>query len=107
MSDPDSSRPAELLAWLRQVGFALTPLPRLDGRVDGLYALRFTSEGFVDSIVIRGADYAVATRVPNVFSLDDPFQEPDVTWCVVGTLADVVTGMPGPAQQGRHRAGNT
>lgn len=96
MNEP---QPGELLASLQHEGFALTPLPNLLGWVDGVHANRFVG-AYVDSVVIRGTDCAAGTRVRNVFSIDDPFREPEVVWRTVGTLADVVEEIRSHASDG-------
>lgn len=85
-TDPETS---ELVIRLRGEGFALAPLPNLLGRVDGLHAFRFIGP-FVDTVVIRRADCAVAARVWNSYSASKPLQEPETVWQTVDTLEKVV-----------------
>lgn len=83
MSDQDR------VARLRAHGFVLYPLPNLLGHVDGIYAAR-TVPGYVDAVVLRGEDCAVAARVRNSFEAADPFRRAVVIWSKLGTVVDVV-----------------
>ncbi|WP_236794503.1 hypothetical protein [Amycolatopsis sp. GM8] len=77
------------IAQLRANGFVIRPLPNPFGEVDGLHATR-TGLGWVDSVVIRGPEYAVAVRVADTFSLADPFAESEVAWSESGDVIEVV-----------------
>jgi len=77
------------VAQLRAHGFVIRPLPNPFGEADGLHATR-TGLGWVDSIVIRGPEYAVAVRVADTFSLAAPFAQSEVTWFESGEVVDVI-----------------
>lgn len=77
------------IAQLRALGFVIRPLPNPFGEVDGLHATR-TGLGWVDSVVIRGPEYAVAVRTMDTFTLADPFAEPEVSWTESGDVVEVV-----------------
>ncbi|HEY3466439.1 MAG TPA: hypothetical protein VGL47_14995 [Amycolatopsis sp.] len=77
------------IAQLRAHGFVIRPLPNPFGVVDGLHATR-TGLGWVDSVVIRGPEYAVAVRVVDTFTLADPFAESAVAWSESGDVVEVV-----------------
>lgn len=79
----------ERVARLRAHGFAVVPLPNLLGYVDGLLATRFR-EGCVESVMIRGPECAIATRVPNNFNPADPFREPEILVSLAETVVKVV-----------------
>lgn len=76
------------IARLRAHGFVLSPLPNLLGDVDGIYAAR-TVPGYVDAVVLRGEECAVAARVRNVFDIADPFHRALAMWSKLGTVVEV------------------
>lgn len=77
------------IAQLRAYGFVIRPLPNAFGEVDGLHATR-TGLGWVDSVVIRGPEYAVAVRVADTFSLSTPFAQSEVAWAESGEVVEVI-----------------
>ncbi|MBV9845817.1 MAG: hypothetical protein JOZ47_12175 [Kutzneria sp.] len=86
----DDGRAAiDRIARLRAIGFAVVPLPNLLGYVDGLLATRFR-DGWVESVMIRGPECAIATQVPNTFDPADPFAEPETLWSRAETVVKVV-----------------
>lgn len=87
---PAMRRVAEQVARLRQQGFRALPLPNLLCEVDGLYLYRFTIDGYIDTVVIRAEDCAVATRVPDTFDPAVPLCERHSVWSENGDLTDVV-----------------
>ena len=86
----DDERAAiDRIARLRAIGFAVVPLPNLLGYVDGLLATRFR-DGYVESVMIRGPECAIATQVPNAFDPANPFAEPETLWSRAETVVKVV-----------------
>lgn len=90
LNRPATSRVAEHVARLREQGFRALPLPNLLCEVDGLYLYRFTPDGYIDTVVIRAEDCAVATRVPDTFDPAVPLCERHPVWSENGDLSDIV-----------------
>ena len=84
--------PSSAVAELKAGGFAFAPLPNVLGYVDGFHANRFGID-YVDSVVVRGEEFAHAARVRNDFRIDDPLHEPDVLWFEIGELKEVMEAL--------------
>lgn len=89
VGNDETGEVGEHVTRLRQRGFLVRPLPNLLGYVDGLYLHRFTSNGYIDTMVIRAQDCAVAARVHNNFDVTTPLREARPVWSKNGTLAEV------------------
>lgn len=92
--EPESITVSEAVFELHESSFLFTPLPNLLGGVDGFHANRFHGD-YVDSVVVRSEDCAIAVRVRNEFDPGAPLREVDVLWCEVGTLEEVVIALRG------------
>lgn len=92
MTDPPP-RPVTTLAAsvsrLIGAGFSLAPLPSPLGGVDGVHATRVGGD-YLDTVVIRTSQCAVAARVVNEYSPGDPLREPVVAWSIAGTAGEVI-----------------
>lgn len=84
-------RVAQGVARLREEGFRALPLPNLVCEVDGLYLYRFTGDGYVDTVVIRADDCAVAARVHDAFDPTSPLYQRHAVWSENGTLDEVLS----------------
>lgn len=79
---------AESVSRLVSAGFSLAPLPNPFGGVDGVHATRLGGR-YLDTVVIRTSECAVAAQVTNEFSPDDPLRKPTVAWSITGTASEV------------------
>ncbi|MBM7771762.1 hypothetical protein JOD54_001966 [Actinokineospora baliensis] len=82
----------DAVARLRRNGFAVAPVPCPVKGIGGLHAVRFTANGYVDSVVIE-LQAAVAIRVLNEFDPDEPLREIDPVWSHLGDMNIVVDKM--------------
>lgn len=80
----------EQIARLLHHGFLPLPLPNLFASIDGLYLYRVVQHGYIDTVVVRSADCAVAARTHNVFDPTEPLPEQPAVWSARGDLAEVV-----------------
>ncbi|CRK55465.1 hypothetical protein [Alloactinosynnema sp. L-07] len=93
------------VARLCRNGFRALPLPNLFAKVDGLYLYRPSANGYIDTIVIRSADCAVAARVRDRFDPADPLPEDAALWSTSGELDSVVDKVFGDLRDERDRRG--